>query len=145
MYERKNLPVSFTEYLLRLQSNPWKVSPACLHQHKRVLVRETTPKICFVIYFAEISNYFQMYNSNSNAESKIRKKKIINNKSLKKNYIIRCIVKVLDIFENINLKLLCITSHYFQFQQTIIVIWFCHFKKLSCFSYRPTSQNNKNS
>lgn len=55
--------------------NPWKVSPACLHQHKRVLVRETTPNICFVIYFAEISNYFQMYNSNSNAESKIRKKK----------------------------------------------------------------------
>lgn len=76
--------------------NPWKVSPACLHQHKRVLIRATTPNICFVIYFAEISNYFQMYNSNSNAESKIRKKKIINNKSLKKKtYIIRCIVKVL--------------------------------------------------
>lgn len=63
-----------------------------------------------------------MYNNNSNAESKLERKKIINNKSLKKNYIIRCIVKVLDIFENINLKLLCITSHYFQFQQTIIVI-----------------------
>lgn len=91
----RNLPVSFTEYLLRLQSNPWKVQHVYINT-KECLVRETTPKICFVIYFAEISNYFQMYNSNSNAESKIRKKKIINNKSLKKKpYIIRCIVKVL--------------------------------------------------
>lgn len=77
-YERRNLPMSLTDYLLSIR-------PACLHQHKRVLVRETTPYICFMIYFAEIK-LFQMYNSNSNAESKIRKKKkLINNKSLNKN------------------------------------------------------------
>lgn len=39
-----------------------------------MLVRETTQYICFIIYFAEIK-LFQMYNSNSNAESKIIRRK----------------------------------------------------------------------